>query len=61
MFKLRCNDKIIGEHNTLLEAKLDTLLSLKKKPELKLIEVLNEDNEIVYQKEEQPTPKVGSK
>ena len=55
MYKLRCNNTIISEHNSLLEAKMDTLLTLKRNPELKLIEVLNEDNEIVYQKEEQPT------
>lgn len=55
MYKLKCNGNIISEHNSLLEAKMNTLLTLKKNPELKLIEVLNEDNEIVYTKEEEPT------
>ena len=56
MFKLRCNNKILSEHNTLLEAKMNTLLSLKKNPSLKLIEVLDDNNEIVYEKEvEEPT------
>ena len=55
MYKLRCNNTIISKHNSLLEAKMNTLLTLKRNPELKLIEVLNEDNEIVYTKEEEPT------
>jgi len=56
MYKLRCNNEIIKEHNTLLEAKLDTLLTLKKTPSLKLIEVLDNDDEIVFQKEvKEPT------
>lgn len=56
MFKLRCNNKILSEHNTLLEAKMKTLLSLKNNPSLKLIEVLDDNNEIVYEKElEEPT------
>ena len=49
MFKLRCNNKILSEHNT--------LLSLKKNPNLKLIEVLNENDDVVYTNgvEEEPT------
>ncbi len=63
MFKLRCNNKILSEHDTLFEAKKNTLLSLKKDPSLKLIEVLNENDEIVYSNgSDEPTPqevKVG--
>lgn len=64
MFKLRCNNKILSEHKTLFEAKKDTLLSLKKNPSLKLVEVLNENDEVVYANgsDEEPTPqevKVG--
>ena len=63
MFKLRCDNKILSEHNTLFEAKKSTLLSLKKDPSLKLIEVLNENDEVVYSNgSDEPTPqevKVG--
>ena len=52
MFKVRCNNKIIGEHNSLLEAKMNTLLTLKKNPELRLIEVLDDNDEVVFSKEE---------
>ena len=52
MFKVKCKNVIIGEHESLLEAKMNTLLTLKKNPELKKIEVLNEDDEIVFSKEE---------
>lgn len=56
MFKLRCDNKILSEHNTLFEAKKNTLLSLKKDPSLKLIEVLNENDEVVYSNgSEEPT------
>lgn len=56
MFKLRCNNKIIKEYNSLLEAKLGTLLTLKKTPSLKLIEVLDNDDEVIFQKEvKEPT------
>lgn len=57
MYKLKWNNTILSKHKDLLEAKTRTLLTLKKQPELKLIEVLNENDEIVYSKEvDEPTP-----
>lgn len=57
MYKLKCNNKIISKTKDLLEAKTKTLLTLKREPSLKLIEVLNDNDEIVFSKEvDEPTP-----
>ena len=49
MFKSRINNEI-KEHNTLLEAKMDALLSFKKDNNIKLVEVLDDNDEIVFSK-----------
>lgn len=58
MFKLKCNNTILSEHQSLFEAKKQTLLNLKTNPTLKLIEVLDDDNKVVFTDEvelEEPT------
>lgn len=55
MFKVKYND-VVREHNTLLEAKKDALLSFKKDTSIKLVEVLEDDIVVFDKQREEPTP-----
>lgn len=56
MFKVKVNDNV-KEFNTLLEAKKNALLTFKKDNALKLVEVLDDEDNVLLTKsrEEEPT------
>ena len=57
MFKLKYDGGTLPSFNDLFEAKKNALLTLKHNPNLKLVEVLNEDDEVIFTKEnELPKP-----
>lgn len=51
MFKLRYNDTINESFEKEVDARLEALATFKKNNNLKLIEVLNEDDEVIFTKE----------
>lgn len=59
MFKLRYNNNINESFEKEIDARLEALNTFKKNNNLKLIEVLNEDDEVIFSKEREiETPEV---